>query len=329
VTSFLRNSTPGRSTAATTALTRLAVASARQIKELLDDTGYDINTRDRGVLYWHKSEKEFANERRHCDFLVSEGINATILDRDALLDLEPAFGRSENPPIGALYVRDDFIGDGRRLAQYLAEAINASDSGRIILSTEVSKVTAIAGGMIVNTSDDAEEFDTVVVCLGAATGTFLKHHNVRLPIAPVKGYSITATVADRSMLPKVGGIDLSEFCAITPLRDRLRVTATARFEGHDTSYESSNFTTHRRVVDSVFPGLVDWDSPLDEWAGLRPMSSDGKPTIDAVPGTPGLWVNAGQGYLGWTLSLASADIITKRILSQPIPEGAEAFAYRW
>lgn len=329
VTSFLRNSTPRRASAATTAITRLALSSAHQLKELLDDTGFDIDAADRGVLYWHNSEKDLANERHHCDFLVSEGIDARIIDRDALLALEPAFGRSERPPVGALYVRDDFTGDCRLLTENLAESIKASDNGHIALDTAVSKVAIVDDGVAVTTPFGIESFDNVVVCLGAATGTFLKNHNVRLPIAPVKGYSITAAVTDRTLLPKIGGVDFAEFCAITPLGSRLRVTAIARFEGPDSSFAPSDFVTHRRVADSVFPGLVDWDSPLNEWAGLRPMSSDGKPTIDAVPGTPGLWVNAGHGYLGWTLSMASADIITRKILGKDLPKEIEAFAYRW
>jgi len=329
VASFLRNSTPGRSRAATTAITRLAISSARQLRELLDDTSYDINVGTRGVLYWHNSEKDLANERHHCDFLVSEGIDAAILDRDALLALEPAFGRSETPPIGALHVRDDFTGDCRLLTEHLAASITTSPSGRIILNTTVTGVSVTDAGPGVSTDEGVESFDHVVVCLGAATGTFLKQHDVRLPIAPAKGYSITATVSDRALLPRIGGVDFAEFCAITPLGERLRVTAIARFEGPDTTFGPSDFTTHRRVADSVFPGLVDWESPLNEWAGLRPISSDGKPTIDAVPNTPGLWVNAGHGYLGWTLSMASADIITTKILGQPIPPGAEAFSYRW
>lgn len=329
VTSFLRNSTPRRSSSATTAITRLAIASAHRLRELLDETDYDIDVGQHGVLYWHNSEKHLANEQPHCDFLVSEGIDATILDRDTLLALEPAFGMSENPPVGALYVRDDFAGDCRRLTEYLAEAIAVNANGRIILSTTVTRITASDDGLVVETPDSTESFDHVVVCLGAATGTFLKQHNVRLPITPAKGYSITVRVKNAAMMPTIGGVDFSEFCAITPLGDRLRVTAIARFEGHDTSYKPSNFATHRRVVENVFPNLADWDSPRNEWAGLRPMSSDGKPTIGAVPGTPGLWINAGHGYLGWTLSMASADIITRKLLGQQPPAGSETFAYRW
>lgn len=329
VASFLRNSTTRRSSAATTAITRLALASSHRLKELLDDIDLDINRSDQGVLYWHQSEKEFNKELHHYEFLLAEGIDVTILDRDELLSLEPAFRRSEDPPVAALHVRDDLIGDGRVLTEHLAETINASNAGQVILNTAASRVTAVEGGVVVETADESEKFDAVIVCLGAATGTFLANHNARLPIAPVKGYSITATVNDLSMMPKLGGVDIGEFCSISPLGDQLRVTAIARFEGHDTSHTSSNFAIHRDVVNRVFPGLVDWHSPLNEWAGLRPMSSDGKPTIDAVPGTPGLWVNGGHGYLGWTLSMGSAEIITKRILNQGIPEGAEAFAYRW
>jgi D-amino-acid dehydrogenase len=329
VASFLRNSSPARSSAATTAITNLALASAQRIKKLLATSGYDINVGGRGVLYWHRSEKTLAHDVQHCQFLVSQGIDAKILDGQELVRLEPAFGRSATPPIGALHVRDDFTGDGHRMTEHLAGVVRGASNGSIVLSTTVDRLATTTDGVVVTTPDGSDRFDNVVVCLGSETGTFLNRHNVRLPIAPAKGYSITADVTDEALMPTIGGVDFSEFCAMTPLGNKMRVTAIARFEGHDTSFVPANFSTHRRAAERVFPGLIDWNSDLSEWAGLRPMSSDGKPTIGAVPGLPGVWVNAGHGYLGWTLSMASADIITKKLLGQPLPPDTSAFDYRW
>jgi len=53
-----------------------------------------------------------------------------------------------------------------------------------------------------------------------------------------------------------------------------------------------------------------------QWAGLRPGSPRGVPSIGPVPGCEGLYVNAGQFRNGVTLAPGSArlmvDLITRR-----------------
>jgi len=69
----------------------------------------------------------------------------------------------------------------------------------------------------------------------------------------------------------------------------------------------------KKILPSVHE-LVN-ESDAIPWAGLRPMSSDGKPFI-GWSRIRGLFVNCGQGPLGWTLAMGSAnlaaDIITER-----------------
>ncbi|MGE0242158.1 MAG: FAD-dependent oxidoreductase, partial [Parvibaculaceae bacterium] len=63
------------------------------------------------------------------------------------------------------------------------------------------------------------------------------------------------------------------------------------------------------------------------WAGLRPVSPAGTPLIGPTS-ISGLWVNAGHGHLGWTLSCGSgrvmADLISGRKpeIELPAPQGA-------
>jgi D-amino-acid dehydrogenase len=58
------------------------------------------------------------------------------------------------------------------------------------------------------------------------------------------------------------------------------------------------------------------------WAGLRPVSPSGTPIIGETR-IRGLWVNAGHGHLGWTLSCGSgrliADLIDGRDPGIPVP----------
>ena len=44
------------------------------------------------------------------------------------------------------------------------------------------------------------------------------------------------------------------------------------------------------------------------WTGLRPMTPDGIPILGATP-YRNLFVNAGHGHLGWTMSCGSAEVL--------------------
>ena len=44
------------------------------------------------------------------------------------------------------------------------------------------------------------------------------------------------------------------------------------------------------------------------WAGLRPVSPAGTPIIGETR-VKGLWINAGHGHLGWTLSCGSGRLL--------------------
>mgnify|MGYP005736680881 FL=1 len=68
------------------------------------------------------------------------------------------------------------------------------------------------------------------------------------------------------------------------------------------------------MLQAVYPSLY---SQLDKdesklWHGFRPMSSDGLPFIGKTK-IPGLYVNCGQGHLGWTLAMGSANLLADEI----------------
>ena len=61
----------------------------------------------------------------------------------------------------------------------------------------------------------------------------------------------------------------------------------------------------------AFPAATDFKAPLDRlqpWAGLRPATPKGTPILGATR-VANLFVNCGQGALGWTLALASGRVV--------------------
>ena len=68
------------------------------------------------------------------------------------------------------------------------------------------------------------------------------------------------------------------------------------------------------MLKNVYPNLYS-QIDVDEgkiWHGFRPMSSDGLPFIGKTK-IEGLYVNCGQGHLGWTLAMGSASLLADEV----------------
>ncbi len=71
------------------------------------------------------------------------------------------------------------------------------------------------------------------------------------------------------------------------------------------------------MLANVYPNLY---SQVDKnegkiWHGFRPMSADGLPFIGKTK-ISGLFINCGQGHLGWTLAMGSANLLADEILNK-------------
>jgi D-amino-acid dehydrogenase len=68
------------------------------------------------------------------------------------------------------------------------------------------------------------------------------------------------------------------------------------------------------MLKSIYPNLYSQINH-DEgkiWHGFRPMSADGLPLIGKTK-IEGLFVNCGQGHLGWTLAMGSANLLADQV----------------
>eukprot|EP00425_Heterocapsa_triquetra_P003284 CAMPEP_0195058750 /NCGR_PEP_ID=MMETSP0448-20130528/6458_1 /TAXON_ID=66468 /ORGANISM="Heterocapsa triquestra, Strain CCMP 448" /LENGTH=557 /DNA_ID=CAMNT_0040088921 /DNA_START=68 /DNA_END=1741 /DNA_ORIENTATION=+ len=70
--------------------------------------------------------------------------------------------------------------------------------------------------------------------------------------------------------------------------------------------------------------------PATRWCGLRPMSPDGLPVVGAVGsvGAAPIFINAGHGALGWTLSAGTGEVLAQAVAASlgRSAEAAEASA---
>ncbi|WP_201326174.1 FAD-dependent oxidoreductase, partial [Burkholderia sp. E168m23] len=171
---------------------------------------------------------------------------------------------------------------------------------------------AIAGGKIagVQCGSETVRADAYVVALGSYSTNFISNL-MKIPVYPLKGYSITAPIVDAAAAPVSTVLDETYKIAITRFDQRIRVGGMAEIVGFDKTLRAARRETLEMCVNDLFPGGGD-TSKATFWTGLRPMTPDGTPIVGRTP-VSNLFLNTGHGTLGWTMSCGSGQLLADLI----------------
>lgn len=311
---FLRQCGPNAWLRNTRTIFRLCSYSRSALNELVRETGIDYDANLRGTLHLFRDPSSIANTRRVAGTLGDMGLSYTMLDAAGCIELEPALSAQEESIAGGIHYPGDEAGDARlftqRLALYCASQGVECRYGEAVqaLETNAGKLSAVV------TDRERIPVDTCVVALGNGSAALLRPLGIKLPIYPVKGYSLTYPVGTWNGAPMVPFADDTRKVGIVRIGDRVRVAGTAEFTGHDTALNAHRIDALRRYFLGLFPDYPD-PSAGDPWTGLRPMTPDGIPYLGETP-IRGLYLNTGHGHLGWTMSSGSAKAIAHLITGQ-------------
>ena len=297
----------------------LAGYSITQMKEIRDETGIEYRHSDTGTLLLYRNQESLDGHIRQAGFLREEcGVASRTLDGNELVALETSLQPIRDRLVGGIHFPGDETGDCHIFCSKLAEIV----SGRGVnfrYDTRVSRIVRDDSSFRVELSGrDPMTADTVVVAAGAYSPKLVRSLGTRIPVYPAKGYSLTISMDGWENRPRhiMGEMDLR--AGINPLGDEvLRIAGTAEFTGFDKSVPAARTGNLVRLVEAVFPELaeiMDRDS-LNPWTGLRPMSSDGVSILGETP-VPGLYLNTGQGHLGWTMAAASGRVVADIIMGR-------------
>jgi len=149
-----------------------------------------------------------------------------------------------------------------------------------------------------------------------------------LLVYPLKGYSITVPVPAGAPLPQVSITDTRRKVVFAPLvagaRRLLRVAGFVELAGHDERLLPARIEALAQATREVI-GLEP-AGDLAPWCGFRPATPTGLPLLGATPRKT-LWLNVGQGALGWTLAGGSARLVVDALLGRASAVDARPFAY--
>jgi D-amino-acid dehydrogenase len=285
----------------------LCVYSVEALHEVVADTGVEYDGLNGGNLYFYRTDETFEKGVEHTGILREHGLEMQVFERDRVAEVEPALAPHRENIAGAVYTPGDASGDARMftraLAAYCAERLSVTFK----FDTTITGI-ATAGDRVdgVFTDSGRLDADVYVMSLGCDSAIIGRKIGLKLPIYPVKGYSVTVPMRASNLAPVMGGVDDDALIAYCPMGKRLRLTSTAEFSGYDTSYRPKDFRAMLRLGRELFPSVADYDQP-DYWAGLRPMTPEGTPFLGPAR-YRNLYLNTGHGHIGWTMSCGSAKV---------------------
>ena len=76
---------------------------------------------------------------------------------------------------------------------------------------------------------------------------------IKVPLEPVKGYSITVDAKEWRLKPRMPIIDESRHAAVCPLGSRLRIAGTAEFAGFNADMVTARIDNLSDVCEALFP----------------------------------------------------------------------------
>ena len=296
---------------------RLARYSHACLQTLRAETGIEYQQGTRGTLQLFREQRDLDATARDAAMLEHLGIPCRAVDRAGCVALEPGLRAAQDRIAGGVHFSRDELGDCRLFTERLARLAQANGV-RFVLATTIERLVHEDGRIThVVTDGGAMQADACVLALGSYSPRLVQPLGLRLPVIPVKGYSVTLPVINDHAAPQSTLTDETYKMVISRLGDRIRVAGTAELAGYDLSLPAGPMATLRFVIGDLFPGAGDLDR-AEYWCGLRPMTPDNPPLLGATP-YRNLYLNTGHGTLGWTMACGSGRVVAD-IVSGRTPE---------
>jgi len=308
---FAGNCHPASTQRSTIGMAALLNPAVSLYDELIELEGISCEWDQQGSLHLFETEKELQSFAVVDEVARRFGLGARMLDKQALLEKEPAL---DDRLAGGWF--DPFVAQIRP-DRFMTELMQVLERHGVdvIESCEFESFRSESGRAVsAITSNGTIEGKEFIVATGAWTPKLNSILSVRIPIEPGKGYSVTLPESD-GLLTKPCFFENARVVA-THWKSCFRLGGTMEFSGYDDSMNTS------RIM-ALFEGASEylrefnWTVATEEWCGWRPMTIDGLPIIDRTPGLSNVMIAAGHNMLGLTLGPVTGKLVAELISGEP------------
>ncbi|RIA44578.1 D-amino acid dehydrogenase small subunit [Hephaestia caeni] len=288
-------------------MVRLAEFSRDRLDDLRSATGITYDERCRGTLQLFRKPEQIDAAAKDIAVLRADGVPFELLDAANCITAEPGLAYTDVAIAGGLRLPNDQTGDCFKFTNALAALCRGR--GVVFRNDHTIQRLLVEDGRVagVQTDHGLIKADAYLVALGSYSPQLVAPLGIRLPIYPVKGYSITVPIVGESRAPVSTIMDESYKIAITRLGDRIRVGGMVEVSGFSRDLPPARRATLEMSLRSLFPGAGDL-AAASFWSGLRPMTPDSTPVIGPTR-VANLFINSGHGTLGWTMACGSGHVI--------------------
>ena len=288
-------------------LRTLSLASLRLYDDLAARKGLAFGFRKEGMLKAFNTPDGLEAGVEEARTLQDAGVETRIMNPEEIRELEPNIQIRATG--GVFYPQDAQLNP----FQFVHELARDVEKRGVDIHTSTEVLGLKTSGReitVVKTTRGDFTAREIVLAGGSWSPGIVRDLNLRLPIQPAKGYSIT--IKRPSQSPNIP-ISFGEAkVGVTPMGDTLRFGGTLELAGLDLSVNTRRVAAILKAVPQYLPDLDPETFELIEiWRGLRPCTPDGLPFLGRPRAYDNLIIAAGHAMIG--ISLAP---ITDRLVSQ-------------
>jgi D-amino-acid dehydrogenase len=321
---FLAACRPSQAARGTRNLLRLAALSRNVLEGWMQEDSLHFDFQRNGKLVLCPNNETLDRQAAQVKLQAYAGTSQFILNRQECWQREPSLQRYESF-VGGVWTPTECVGDPHAYCKSLV-ALITQHGGKTLFQTEVQQfVLRKERARAVVTNRGQVEADAFVVCAGIHAPSLTRQLGEKLPIYPIKGYSLTLQMREPVKAPAVSVTDLSKKMVLAPLGGHLRVAAMAEVVGDDLRIPPDRVERILAAVEEIYPGLCD-ATDSQPWAGLRPATPSSEPVVRTSK-VSNVHLNVGHGALGFTLAAGSARVtsalIARRSAESVLPSFSE------
>lgn len=319
---FWHNSKKGRSNEHSRTIRELGFYSMLKLRELQAQTKkgeviMDQTAQGTIEVFRNRGELEVTLESDRSAHLAELGMDLQELSPTQARNLESSL-RPDMYDSGAILSAFGTSGDVHKMCQSLYR-LCMRQGVMFRFGTEVQHILTDKTSVIALQTRRGSliEGDEFVLALGNSTAPVARRAGIKLAIYPVKGYVLSVPVAEGFRAP-IHNIYAGGNALVAPLGKMLRISGGVDFVSQKKTNDESPHDQRKRYdwllaqAKLMFPeGYLDV-AKMQPHTCWRPVTADDVPLIGRTK-IRNLYVNAGHGSKGWTLSFGAGALLADEI----------------